>query len=906
MPDTCNAFGPRRPMNERQPELTFINAKIIFGQPQYLEPAQQLHRIHTYNQHPPLSRAGAQAVRMCSPREALYIVNSLHYSTFLSPQPSPTLLPGQDERTAPHNPALLEHIKFDRSVSPRLASHSFLHMLVRQGSSHQAAKYAELMMQQNIRVHRRTTEAIVRSLCARRASLHPSRFLDKIKEQASFTPRINDIPSNLDHSALVAAQSILSCARKFGQERTERMYENLIYSCIVQGEIIVASLLFVLLVKDWQSYQARKEAVTREQLSAAALDDHSGHPSTISSKSVIQSYPRSRLPRRIRANVRAAVQHLDKPPYPQLQSLAAITSEIRTVLLRDPNDPGGEEYLQASLQALANLASLIDNDQMHFGNVSSLISLLYGCPRTAHTIRIEQGDMEVTVKAYSHFHGCLSRMIATLKDRQPAFDTRSCNSLLHYALCHRMSPRQASKSVLSYMAQRKKFNTVTANILLNSGTRLRRADINQVALDILGQTLDGRQLSIDRVDDSQPRRPNVDYRSASPKFTLGLKRLKRQEFKSPKSLQSFSKQVSADVHTLVAYIAHLTSTGRPHAVADLVFKILPELCAIDHPSWGNVSFEERQSLMEKQKEIGMQRAIRLGPYFFTALLNALAKAGRTGLTERVWCLAQQAERASWDSQSSSGIEPWLLPTHAYTIMIQCYAAESTKLYRRPDVASTTEQQERRVAMPPKPWVRGWARFIHLKRYVEQTPIPRHSTGRRMAMLIFNSMLSGGNQVISSLFENRSIGATQAAKIRAQVPVPDARFFNAVLRLFRIYPQPKARRGSNAYKRLLSWSMLQFATKRTMSRKWSPLLQDLGNAMLAANYPIPLAYRHIFVGHLPQATRDIGSIAETYRVPFTYPNVAWRPNPRHLFTTKTRGLPLRRRTKRWTSNKCGAQ
>ncbi len=837
---------------------------------------------------------------MCSPREALYIVNSLHYSTFHSPSAGLTHPTNQDEVRPWDSPSPPEHISFGRSISPRLAAHSFLHKLVRQGFSNQAAKYTELMMQQNIRIHRRTMEAIVQSLCARGTPLDPSQLLGKVKGRASFKPKINDIPSHLGHSGIAAAQSILACARRFGQKRTERMYENLIYSCIMQGEIIVASLLFVLLVKDWQKYKALKEAQARDQTQGTSDGTSDQHINP--SDTVIRSYPTLHAQENITTSTVAIQQQNAKPPYPQLQLLTAITSEIRDAFRRDTDDPGGGEYLQASLQALANLASLADHDQLHFGSASSLITTLYNCPKTAHAVEVQLNGKEATVNAYTYFHRCLSRMVTSLKTRVQPFDTRSCNSLLDYSLRHRMAPRQASKKVLDHMTQRRILNTTTANILLHNGTRLRRLDISQAALDILRRTSDISHLLTDATDSSRLRRPDVEYPKALPKFTRGLKRLRRQEFEVPKELQSLSTFLSADVHSLVTYITHLTSTGRPEVVVELLFKILPELAGVDHPSWGIITPEERKTLLKQSKEECLRRAVQLGPRFFSVLINALAKAGKTGLAERVWILAQEAERASWNPQSASDVDPWTLPIHAYTAMIQCYAAEAGHVYRLAD--NSRNLTEEPTQSPLKPYVHGWARFIYQKKQISANPAFRRSAGRKMAVWLFHSMLSGGHQVISSAFQTRNVDATVAARIKARAPVPDARFFNAILRLFRSPLRRHVKRGARGYNRTLRWALQRFAVRRTMSRQWSPLLQEVGRAMIATGYPIPLAYRPLFVGRLPEATRDQDAVVEPCLPPLVFPEVKQPFSPLRLPTTKTRGLPVRRRrTRRWVSKKC---
>jgi hypothetical protein len=832
---------------------------------------------------------------MCSPREALYIVNSLHHSTFPRSHLD-SLRPLEQEGDDSHSPSAriipVEPIDFGQFVSPRLAAHSFLHLLIRQGLPDKASKYAELMMQQGIRIHKGTTEAIVRSLCN-------SGPLAKLKNTLPFTSRIAEIPAHTGHSGILAAENILSCARRFGQERTERMYRNLIDACIMQGEIIIASLLFVLLVKDWQVYKARQEAKGQNQLTmeAANSDQSLGDVEAYSSGQTPQVYSRSDVSSTIRNTNRLGSHLLNKPPYPEQNLLTMITNDIHTAFARDLDDPGGDERLKVSLQALANIVSFIDSGQIHSSHISSLITLMYKCPRTDYTVQIKRGGREFSVKAYSYFHDFLRRLAASLvpsRVQAPLLDTRSCNSLLHYALRHRMSPQMATK-VLDHMCTRSLPNTTTVNILLRSGTLLRRMDISQAALAILQQSSDMGgllldQLATDKTVTSKTSVTRVVGKNRN--FERALKQLQRQKLQTPAITSSRSSILPADVYTLVAYISYLTSIGRPDTITEMVFKILPELGRVEPSIWAELSPVQRDIRREELQQACIRKAVQLGPHFFATLLNALVKAGKTGLAERMWDLAQQAERASWTSEYASIAKPWLLSIHAYTSMIQCYAAEARRSpVRWKAVGGDIEALHRNKKLP----VRGWARYIHKKQQLQQDTLPRHQAGRAMAALLFQTTLSGGRQVISSLFEVRN-DKEKVAQIQAAAPVPDARFFNAVLRLFRplsSYPS-RPKRSPAAYRRLFDWSMRAFVERRVMSRRCTPLLLDVGEAMIAARYPIPLAYRHLLVGRLPQATRDIEPPPNNAISPYNFPRQKMkRCGPRRLPTRKTRGLPIRR-------------
>ncbi|KAI0346957.1 hypothetical protein BDW22DRAFT_1367137 [Trametopsis cervina] len=836
---------------------------------------------------PQVSRAAAQAVRMCSPREALYIVNSLHFSNFPAHQREGGLSrpTQQDVQVLPAalHALPLQPIDFGRSVSPRLASHSFLHLLIRNGLPDKAAKYAELMMQQGIRIRTGTTEAIVRSLCDSGSLFHVAGLVQKLKHRAAFSHKISDVPSSASHSGIRAAQSILSYARRFGQQRTKRMYENLIYACLMQGEIIVASLLFVLLVKDWQSYQARKDARDQECISNQINDADvvQTRLDMWSSDGIVNgplikdatSFP----PGYLRL----------KPPHPETRMLALTTEGIGSVFVPELDDPGGDDGLQQSLQALANLVSLVDNTEVQLPHLSTLFKVLYKTPKTNHTVQVWRRGKTLSVKAYPHFHDFLYRTIVSLKSAKhttPLIDRRACNSLLHYALRHRLSPSLAS-DVLHYLCTHFSPDIVTVNTLLRSGTLLRRMDISELALDILRQSSDIAELLNDRID--RPPQSHTSKLPLHPRMERAKQRLQQQSLDVPKSFESLS--VTSEVQTLLAYITHLISTGRPHEVPDLLFKILPELRMIDHPSWGNVSIKERRRPHKKSRWAYLRRAVQLGPHFFAVIINGLVKAGRTGLAERVWILAQEAERASWHPEFMPDVEPWVLSIHAYTSMIQCYTAEAGRSH-----LPSSQIDEMGVWKPKhKPWAFGWARYIYKRGKLLKQPLSRREAGREMTGMLFRTMLSGCHQVISSLLKLRD-AESQIAKVQAAAPVPDARFFNAILQLFK---SDSSHGKAKSHQRIFARSMKKFVQERVFPRHWSPLLQEVGQAMLASGYPIPIAYRHLFIGRLPEATRD-SERRRTLRIaPFAYPERGARwYSPRRIPTAKTRGLPLRRRHK----------
>ena len=852
-----------------------------------------------------ISRAAAQAVRISSPEDALYIINSLHFSTTAPSEKENIRKLEEVFRTAPR-PPLLVHIPFQlidfgQPVSPRLASHCLLHMLLRRGHLRQASQFAESLMKKGARIRPHTLEAIVQALCGSDKPLWSHRHGFTLP-RLLHSPEILDLSKDLfSHHGNALASRILFHARKYGQDRTDRMYEALIRACLLQGEIVVAALLFALLVKDWQIRAARKQA---EVETAAQVE-------TATSEEVLDTSTRSRKAR-ARLDVNMFLQRAAKPadppwisflhaPYPATGMLKKITGRIEAAFIEAADTTHGDGELQESLQALTILTMLIEEGDIHFGKLSPLIRTLCKAPKTEHRVWKRQNGKPVQVKAHTYFHGFLSRMIKSLKDpslmKLPPLDTRACNSLLHYSLRHRFSPALAS-SVLEHMVIHRDLtpDPVTLNVLVRSGTVLRREDISDTALKIL------RRLNQQDPNTPVDLEPRIVFRSGrkehtplQSEFGRAMARLREESMKFPKQMLNPRALVQADEATVVSYITHLTATGYPEVIPYVLFHILPELATIDHPSWGHLSPEERVNTLDTTREEGVRRGVALGPYFFTVVLNALAKTGRTGLAERVWLFAKTAERASWIEGFLPGIEPWCLPVSTYTSMMQCYANEGQKGLPVRKVA-----EDGRVVWIPRSnnHVRGWARLVYQTQRQEgseSSTWKRFRAARTMARILLRAMLSGTSAVARSLLHIEATVQAANARITMPLPKPDARFFNAALKLFRPLPGMLARRVRMTRSRLrqfLRWAHAVYGEHGRKSDHWDILLQDIVEAMVNAGYPIPPAFRHLFIGRINSGAVNFRPPVMLDRSPYSYPRPRHGFRPHALPTSKTRGLPIR--------------
>ncbi|KAH8102806.1 hypothetical protein DFH11DRAFT_1657728 [Phellopilus nigrolimitatus] len=367
---------------------------------------------------------------------------------------------------------------------------------------------------------------------------------------------------------------------------------------------------------------------------------------------------------------------------------------------------------------------------------------------------------------------------------------------------------------------------------------------------------------------------------------------------------SSESTLRANESTLSIYIAHLTATGDPQVVAKLLFFLIPELRIIDHPAHPLAADTEagmpRDEACALSRHTAVQRAIGLGPRFFTAVLNALAKAHQTGLAERVWLLARTAERRSWDARFAGAARPWVLPVAAYTIMMQCYAEEARRgldMQRGapgPVLGQWTPQTPARV--------KGWALFVlhaNRQRCAELGPA---EVSRQMGAVLFRAMHAAGRDLYELVLAQAAQGGTPPASKDLQPPVPDARFFNAALELFARVPGRggSVRRGAKMtgppalWRRLNRREFGRFVRRGHSSYPREPHLFGVVQAMAKAGFEVPVAFRRMFIGHdVPEAMRDP---AQNRQKPSPY--AAGRKErpaaPHRLPVFKTRGLPLRRK------------
>ncbi|KAF9224404.1 hypothetical protein BS17DRAFT_752460 [Gyrodon lividus] len=834
-----------------------------------------------------LSIIAANAVRqVCNSgafRDAHYIINSLHYS--LHPdthRPEPLKLPFLPNFE-------FVPITFDKPISPRLAAHALLHHMIRKESPLKAYETAQTLMRNGIQFREvtllRVTEALLQA---------PPTVFSVLKEKGrsmfrpySLPDHLPIIPEDAKDDGLRFALTLLLRARGNNQRCSDRAFETLVSFCLMQGEIIMGSLLFVLLVKDFEIRGQKAQQIKAK----------------ITEQEAFQGAACSKLLNRWQDHTRSRI--------PPNRLLKAITHRCEEELTYDSDSEEGKTRRAEALQALANLAGLIHSRSLPYSDISHLLRALYSCPKVPDKVMVMEDGKERLINAHRYFHHvvlCLANRLPTKRGKDPPdryagkqvsasyamppFSRETYNTIVHYALRHRLSVSLA-QSVLHHMEHVRrpglKPDIITYNIIVRSGTLLRRNDMVTSALEELRKLKENRSHGIM----VQPDRPAYlsNHGSVTPKLSNVL------------AVSPMSSNIAADVFTLTSYITHLTSTGNPHVVASILFHVIPELSIVDHPAWGDnpPSAHERAIMAHRTRQERLHRAVFLGPWFFTSVLNALCKAGKTGLAERVWLLAKQAEKASWVKRGTRGpemVQGWCLPVHAYTIMMQLYAIEArngllvrARLRGAPNPRDSGSGNWQPKTPYGKERVKGWAYYVLARDAIAKRHRSRRTLGLRMGTVLYRSMFRAAKDVYDSL--TRLMPSSQPQVYQLQ---PDARFFNAALAMFGRQPgmvRRAAKTGPAHWRQKEGRATIRYSRRGTMPRKWNPFLKRIVQEMLGAGCKLPEAFKRLFVGSWAYESFNRPGRPVLNRQPLGFPVPRKKFLAHALQTHKDRGLPVQR-------------
>ncbi|EIN10193.1 hypothetical protein PUNSTDRAFT_64605, partial [Punctularia strigosozonata HHB-11173 SS5] len=571
----------------------------------------------------------------------------------------------------------LNPIDFGRAVPSRLAAHALVHGLIRQGLTAKAAKEVRTLMEDGMKIRTKTLEACLLSLNPSNPPMQTHTQLPlilkkkpvlplpkRVSQDQAVGPEVLHLRGSLvtDPYTRFAVRLVLE-ARRQGYKRTKRSYNIAALLALVQGELLVASLIY-----------------------ATSVKDHNANDTPAATESEAVSAPH------VTHTLRWRKERERLASRPVMQ---ALTSTILSTLTQ-PRTPEGDNYpsYDAAFQALANLASLMDDHLVPSQDLATLISALSSAPydKSAKVWIRKRNGPDCQVYAGRYFERVLDRFMESLlaggvRPIGP-ISLRAYNALIHFALRQRFSPYLAS-ALLEHMSACRsppiEPDITTFNTIIRASTLARKTDTADSVLRLLVQARNGGVLQ--RLPEQTEPKSAPPVGADTSVFSQAVRRYHNDDMDISR-LATFSqspaaeKNLHVDAYTLSIYISHLVATGRAEVIGDVLFEILPEISLVNHPAWGKATtYEERRHLRRLNRRDAIRRAAQLGPWFFTAVLNALRKAGRVGLTERVWRLAKDAERFSWvegtrtqrgEGGSEGQIKPWCLPVHAYTVMMQSY------------------------------------------------------------------------------------------------------------------------------------------------------------------------------------------------------------------------------------------
>jgi hypothetical protein len=808
---------------------------------------------------PQISRASAAAIRISVARgdtwDGFHLWHSLRWS--MDRYRKPGTAPQPPFRT----PSTFVPIDFVRPVSSRLAAHCLLHSLMRAGETKMAAKLTERMMADGEVLHPLSFDTLLCRLNFA-SSESPQTADDRLR---SFTPprkvhlgpRILELQNVIPMNPFTRiAVRLLNRAREHRWQRTTSMYESVFRACLIQGEILVASLLLALLLKDYQLRHACSRVATEAER-VGAQDT--------------MAYVQSQIPEAPSRGLKLLPNHSSRILYHRVTkcfSKNLVTLEKHCTQVEDPL------FSEAS-QGLAILASELDARRIPYANLARLIKVMYSYPQCQHTVWITLPSGERQLRnAYRYFNKVLHDLLRSFPDqglldlntsRLPSLNVESYNALLHYALRCRHSLTLANR-VLHHMTELRKPplapRTSTYNILLRSSTLMRRNDIAESVLRIMPWQMPADKPEVVDRFSIQERSSRIESSPTGSRlgglhsFHKLLKDTRRCELNIPKP----KKPLEPDKILLTSYMAHLVATGRPDRVAILITRIIPEF-----------ELPPEEHLARWQTSVA--RGVTLGPHFFAGALNALRKAGRWRLAERVWALACDAESKTLESGVTA---PWCLSVHAYTAMLQLYADE-TKGWHDDHTVACTEG----TGHPPRP----------------RDP-RRAASAVQKGMQVFRALSLAAVKVHDAAVRARKEG--REWKHPPTPPRVDARFYNAALSLFCRRP---GMRPCGSHKRSRSWwnrrlgkARQRFLLTGQRPRGWTPELEEIAKSLRSSGYALPIGFGVRLVGRDEQVTSqdrtDFGvrpySFGRKVRARFA---------PHRLPTVKRKGLPLRGRWRR---------
>jgi hypothetical protein len=581
------------------------------------------------------------------------------------------------------------------------------------------------------------------------------------------------------------------------------MFKTLMALCLINGEIILASLLFGVLVRDWQK---------RVQLGQLNEDEATDEAQTLPVKSTV----------------------IYDTPFPAWSHLNNMCEYIRESTSTLPDtDPESFMRHTNSIQALANLAHLLDRRMLPIGGLTDLVQTMYKSPSTHLNVWVwarnqknaQDGrrDHPMQVEAHAYFKNVLERLALRLpkplkgasnssppRESAPApLTLQTYNTLLHYSLAHARSRPMADKILhhLVHIRQDMQPSVVTMNVLDKAAMRSRGVNgINRQWVERWKQQIGEcpKNQSSDR-----KRRRSLELLDIADRYDRN----------------------SNNNYTLSTRIADLIASGRPEVVVDALPALLP-----------------------RERDRAIRRAVAYGPVVLTSILTALMKTGHTGLAEKVWGITKEAERLSWvmplDNGGEKVLSPWCLGVEAYTVMLKMYGKEARKGAGYGHDRSRFDQG----VDTGNNMVVGWG--PQKKRGKRGGRRIRHRLGRRMGMNIYRAALKEA-AITRGKFDQLSQhdGSLQIRIVKNQLrlPQPDAPFFNAILDIVGRRPGMKPRSRASCTRRRARSRLVLKRRKYVWEGRVIGMiepdrrLREVARDMRRYGFQVPLLVRRLLVG-----------------------------------------------------------
>ncbi|KIY66540.1 hypothetical protein CYLTODRAFT_30469 [Cylindrobasidium torrendii FP15055 ss-10] len=571
-------------------------------------------------------------------RGAYHIFNSIHNSQLIGIARS-TNDAGLLRQLGPY--AVDFSLSEPHAIPSRLSAHVLIHALLRKGYVYRAQEACRWMIQNGLPIHTRTLEAVVGALATAQSPVVEGlkMLYDKAAAHLDHSPILQPRPSNPN---LIAIHNLLEEARASRQHRGDRLFKILLGTCLLQGEIIFATFIFASAIT---LYEARVEAAAEDAAGTHQAQAEDGRQRQLHTTRDILT---------------------DVEPYPSHISMDDILRAISLQLEKPQDNP----EFKLGLQALANLAMLLDLRQLPYNHIATLLRVMYSCPSNTHTVWVfDTSGNPQRVNSTIYFRDVIDRLINSLHTRRPRQDkkqhpsshflpplnTHSCNALLHYSLRVRKSTALAN-SVLNHFADRRHPlapNLVTYNILISASTHSKRLDIAESTTLLLQDMAHMQKLGV------QPAQRSV---------VLGMLGLQPGKAKAqPVTLHVRQTRLSkASPQTTTATIKYLADSRQYGAIVDTAGEMFPRL------------MDNREASFATQDDLNaciashVDAASNAGPIVLTALMSGLMRGGYIGLAERIWELALLAEKRSWTRKNG---QPWRLDAQAFTTMVSGYEDE---------------------------------------------------------------------------------------------------------------------------------------------------------------------------------------------------------------------------------------